>query len=106
MSVARTVARRRPRIKHMFEVAPCSCRFRRWLPVDIEQQFESNKRSTTFGREDGGRVMGLVQQAVLDFDDEVQAPWRPRLVAVAAGEECSVDGMRTRPLRPSGRSSS
>ena len=50
--------------------------------------------------------MGLVQQAVLDFDDEVQAPWRPRLVAVAAVEERSVDGRRARPLRPSGRSSS
>ena len=26
--------------------------------------------------------MGYVQQAVLEFDQEVQAPWRPRLVAV------------------------
>lgn len=26
--------------------------------------------------------MGCVQQAVLDFDEEVAAPWRPRLVAV------------------------
>lgn len=25
--------------------------------------------------------MGWVQQAVLEFDEEVQAPWRPRLVA-------------------------
>ena len=28
--------------------------------------------------------MGCVQQAVLEFDEEVQAPWRPRLVAVPA----------------------
>jgi nucleoid-associated protein YgaU len=27
--------------------------------------------------------MGCVQQAVLEFDEEVRAPWRPRLVAVA-----------------------
>jgi nucleoid-associated protein YgaU len=26
--------------------------------------------------------MGCVQQAVLEFDEEVQAPWRPRLAAV------------------------
>jgi nucleoid-associated protein YgaU len=26
--------------------------------------------------------MGCVQQAVLEFDEEVRAPWRPRLVAV------------------------
>ena len=25
--------------------------------------------------------MGCVQQAVLEFDEEIQAPWRPRLVA-------------------------
>ena len=28
--------------------------------------------------------MGVVQQAVLEFDEEVRAPWRPRLVAVPA----------------------
>lgn len=28
--------------------------------------------------------MGCVEQAVLEFDEEVQAPWRPRLVAVPA----------------------
>ena len=28
--------------------------------------------------------MGCVQQAVLEFDEEVQAPWRPRLVSVPA----------------------
>ena len=28
--------------------------------------------------------MGGVRQAVLEFDEEVQAPWRPRLVAVPA----------------------
>jgi nucleoid-associated protein YgaU len=32
--------------------------------------------------EDGRTVMGCVRQAVLEFDGEVQAPWRPRLVAV------------------------
>ena len=50
--------------------------------------------------------MGLVQQAVLDFDDEVQAPWRPRLVAVAAVEGSFADEMRPRRPHPSGRSSS
>jgi nucleoid-associated protein YgaU len=35
-----------------------------------------------------------VQQAVLDFDQEVQAPWRPRLVAVPDPVEAA------RPLRP------
>jgi nucleoid-associated protein YgaU len=38
--------------------------------------------------------MGYVQQAVLDFDQEVQAPWRPRLVAVPDPVEA------VRPLRP------
>jgi hypothetical protein len=38
--------------------------------------------------------MGYVQQAVLDFDQEVQAPWRPRLVAVPDTVEA------VRPLRP------
>ena len=28
--------------------------------------------------------MGCVEQAVLEFDEEVQAPWRPRLVSVPA----------------------
>jgi nucleoid-associated protein YgaU len=46
--------------------------------------------------------MGLVQQAVLDFDEEIQAPWRPRLVAVAGTDERS----RSRRPHPSGRSSS
>jgi nucleoid-associated protein YgaU len=48
--------------------------------------------------------MGCVQQAVLDFDEEIQAPWRPRLVEVAGGG----DATAVRPLRPhsSGRSSS
>ena len=46
--------------------------------------------------------MGLVQQAVLDFDEEIQAPWRPRLVAVASTDERS----RSRRPHPSGRSSS
>jgi nucleoid-associated protein YgaU len=51
--------------------------------------------------------MGHVQQAVLDFDEEIQAPWRPRLVAVAGGSggsgPASARGMRP---HPSGRSSS
>jgi nucleoid-associated protein YgaU len=33
--------------------------------------------------------MGCVQQAVLEFDEEVRAPWRPRLVAVASVEPSS-----------------
>jgi nucleoid-associated protein YgaU len=53
--------------------------------------------------------MGLVQQAVIDFDEEIQAPWRPRLVAVAGGREANADGIADgmRPRRPhsSGRSS-
>jgi nucleoid-associated protein YgaU len=49
--------------------------------------------------------MGLVQQAVLDFDEEIQAPWRPRLVAVAAADEMAEIVQHRRP-HPSGRSSS
>ena len=30
--------------------------------------------------------MGCVQQAVFEFDEEVRAPWRPRLVSVASVE--------------------
>jgi nucleoid-associated protein YgaU len=48
--------------------------------------------------------MGMVQQAVLDFDQEVQAPWRPRLVAVP-GDAGSAGPRGLRP-HPSGRSSS
>jgi len=48
--------------------------------------------------------MGMVQQAVLDFDEEIQAPWRPRLVAVVDGGG-STAGRGLRP-HPSGRSSS
>ena len=40
--------------------------------------------------------MGCVQQAVLEFDQEVQAPWRPRLVAVPDVAEAA----SMRPLRP------
>jgi nucleoid-associated protein YgaU len=47
--------------------------------------------------------MGCVQQAVLDFDEEIQAPWRPRLVAVAAETE-PARVLVWRP-HPSGRSS-
>src|SRR3954468_11063240 len=61
---------------------PVSCGFRRTPAVDIEQSFDrthvrSRDRSTGY---QGGRVMGRVQQAVLEFDEEVRAPWRPRLV--------------------------
>jgi nucleoid-associated protein YgaU len=48
--------------------------------------------------------MGMVQQAVLDFDEEVQAPWRPRLVAVP-GDTVPIAARGLRP-HPSGRSSS
>jgi nucleoid-associated protein YgaU len=36
--------------------------------------------------------MGCVQQAVLEFDEEVRAPWRPRLVSApaVAGDEAPV----------------
>ena len=35
--------------------------------------------------------MGCVQQAVLEFDEEVRAPWRPRLVAVPAFDDPSIE---------------
>jgi nucleoid-associated protein YgaU len=47
--------------------------------------------------------MGMVQQAVLDFDEEIQAPWRPRLVAVPGDGGPTGRGLRP---HPSGRSSS
>jgi nucleoid-associated protein YgaU len=51
--------------------------------------------------------MGLVQQAVLEFDEEVQAPWRPRLVAVADPDEATAgESVTARRPHPSGRSSS
>jgi nucleoid-associated protein YgaU len=50
--------------------------------------------------------MGLVQQAVLDFDEEIQVPWRPRLVAVAGGGDMALEEEGVRRSRPSGRSSS
>jgi nucleoid-associated protein YgaU len=50
--------------------------------------------------------MGLVQQAVLDFDEEIQVPWRPRLVAVAGGGDPAHEETESRRPRPSGRSSS
>ena len=49
--------------------------------------------------------MGLVQQAVLDFDEEIQVPWRPRLVAVS-GEGGAPPEEWSRRARSSGRSSS
>jgi len=48
--------------------------------------------------------MGAVQQAVLEFDEEILAPWRPRLVVVA-GQSGPGAPAPLRP-RPSGRSSS
>jgi nucleoid-associated protein YgaU len=46
--------------------------------------------------------MGCVQQAVLEFDEEVQAPWRPRLVSVPdAGEAVALRPVRPHPSRHS-----
>ena len=49
--------------------------------------------------------MGCVQQAVLEFDEEVRAPWRPRLVQEigvggGVGEAVSGRAPRSRPARP------
>ena len=45
--------------------------------------------------------MGMVQQAVLDFDEEIQAPWRPRLVAVVDGGASAAEPWAApAPLRP------
>jgi hypothetical protein len=87
-----------------------SGRFRRTGAVDIEQSFESNRRSNDqigrsgvrSGAETEEKVMGCVQQAVLEFDQEVQAPWRPRLVAVPdAGNPASLRPLRPHPSRRS-----
>jgi len=49
--------------------------------------------------------MGQVQQAVLEFDEEVRAPWRPRLAAVpdlpepVIAEPRSLRGVGTHPSR-------
>jgi nucleoid-associated protein YgaU len=40
--------------------------------------------------------MGCVHQAVLEFDEEIQAPWRPRLVSVPDADEATT----ARSLRP------
>lgn len=47
--------------------------------------------------------MGCVQQAVLEFDEEVAAPWRPRLVAASApgGEAARSGPVRAVPSRSS-----
>ena len=37
--------------------------------------------------------MGYVQQAVLEFDEEIQAPWRPRLVSVSETPTASSAGV-------------
>ena len=55
---SRTVARRRPRIQTHVRSRDASCRFRRRHPVDIEQQFESNRRSTVSDEGREARVMG------------------------------------------------
>lgn len=48
--------------------------------------------------------MGCVQQAVLEFDQEVQAPWRPRLVAVPGpGEVAAGPPPSPRPRRSPSR---
>jgi nucleoid-associated protein YgaU len=44
------------------------------------------------------RAMGCVQQAVLEFDEEVAAPWRPRLVAAP---ELAEQGVLPGPARAS-----
>ena len=49
--------------------------------------------------------MGSVQQAVLEFDEEVQAPWRPRLVVVGA-DGAGVASARSPLAHPSRRSPS
>jgi nucleoid-associated protein YgaU len=46
--------------------------------------------------------MGCVQPAVLEFDEEVQAPWRPRLVSEAAVADTAVRPPRLHPSRRSG----
>ena len=43
--------------------------------------------------------MGSVQQAVLEFDEEVQAPWRPRLVVVGADDAASARPPLAHPSR-------
>ena len=46
--------------------------------------------------------MGCVQQAVLEFDEEIQAPWRPRLVAEpVAGGGAPMQARRPHPSRRS-----
>ncbi len=53
--------------------------------------------------------MGSVQQAVLEFDEEIRAPWRPRLVVVsssAVAGPADVAGMRAPLSSPSRRSPS
>ena len=46
--------------------------------------------------------MGCVQPAVLEFDEEVQAPWRPRLVAEVVPGATAVRPPRPHPSRRSG----
>jgi nucleoid-associated protein YgaU len=46
--------------------------------------------------------MGCVQPAVLEFDEEVQAPWRPRLVSELVADDAAVRPLRPHPSRRSG----
>jgi len=93
----------------VFEQIAVSYRFCRWRAVDIAQTFDSNSRSSHLvGRDETeGHAMGCVQQAVLEFDEAVQAPWRPRLVSAplpeVSGGRRVVRPMSPRP--PSGRPS-
>jgi nucleoid-associated protein YgaU len=45
--------------------------------------------------------MGAVPQAVLEFDEEVQAPWRPRLVPVVTTDDAPALPRRPHPTRHS-----
>jgi LysM domain len=45
--------------------------------------------------------MGCVRQAVLEFDEEVQVPWRPLLVPPPAGDAAPVAGVLREPSRRS-----
>ena len=82
-------------------------------PVDIAQTFDSNSRSKGVASvsRSGGVVMGSVAQAVVEFDEAVQAPWRPPLAGATGrrGQLRAVPGPGTDartavvPDRPGGR---
>ena len=78
--------------------------FRRTRAVDMNSSSNRTGGRRQSDEVAGGPVMGAVQQAVLDFDEEILAPWRPRLVVVAGqGGPGAPAPLRA---RPSGRSSS